>query len=153
MRRRLTVLLCVLGIACGGRRTQAPAPATMNDALMQFLDAVKARDVQRMGRLWGTTRGPAAEWMPDSIVAMRMTVVQRYLSANGYRIVEGPLSVPGGNERRLFRVELQRAQCTHVQPIELVQVRRGGWLVYDVHLESAGGAGAPCKPTVPGTGP
>jgi hypothetical protein len=151
--RRLTVLLTVLGIACGGHRTQAPAPATMNDALMQFLDALQANDIQRMGRLWGTTRGPAAEWMQDSVVAMRMTVVQRYLSANGYRIVEGPLAVPGGSERRLFRVELQRAQCTHVQPIELVQVRRGGWLVYDVHLESAGGAGSPCKPTVPGTRP
>lgn len=153
MRQRLTVLLCVLGIACGGRRTQAPAPATMNDALMQFLDAVKSRDTERMGRLWGTTRGPAAEWMPDSVVSMRMTVVQRYLSANEYRIVEGPLTVPGESERRLFRVELKRAQCNHVQPIELVQVRRGGWLVYDVHLESAGGAGSPCKPAVPGTGP
>jgi len=40
-----------------------------------------------------------------------------------------------------------------VQPIELAQVRRGGWLVYDVHLESAGGAGSPCKPTAPGTRP
>jgi len=151
--RRLTVLLTVLGIACGSHRTQAPAPATMNDALMQFLDAVQANDIQRMGRLWGTTRGPATEWMQDSVVAMRMTVVQRYLSANGYRIVEGPLAVPGVSERRLFRVELQRAQCTHVQPIELAQVRRGGWLVYDVHLESAGGAGSPCKPTAPGTRP
>jgi hypothetical protein len=150
--RRLTVFLTVLGIACGGHRTQAPAPATMNDALMQFLDAVQAQDIQRMGRLWGTTRGPAADWMQDSVVAMRMTVVQRYLSANGYRIVEGPLPVTGGSERRMFRVELQR-QCPHVQPIEVVQVRRGGWLVYDVHLESAGGAGAPCKPSVPGTGP
>ena len=151
--RRLTVLVSVLGIACGGQRTQAPAPATMNDALMQFLDAVRSRDIQRMGRLWGTTRGPAAEWMQDSVVAMRMTVVQRYLSANEYRIVEGPLAVPGANERRLFRVELKRAQCNHVQPFEMVQVRRGGWLVYDVHLESAGGAGSPCKPTAPGTGP
>jgi hypothetical protein len=151
--RRLTVFLTVLGIACGGHRTQAPAPATMNDALIQFLDAVQARDIERMGRLWGTTRGPAADWMQDSVVAMRMTVVQRYLSANGYRIVEGPLAVPGGSERRLFRVELQRAQCSHVQPIELIQVSRGGWLVYDVHLESAGGAGSPCKPTTPGTRP
>ena len=151
--RRLTVLLTVLGIACGGHRTQAPAPATMNDALMQFLDALQANDIQRMGRLWGTTRGPAAEWMQDSVVLMRMTVVQRYLSANGYRIVEGPLAVPGGSERRLFRVELQRAQCAHVQPIELVQVRRGGWLVFDPHLESAGNPAVRCQPAGSGTRP
>ncbi|MGH7538828.1 MAG: hypothetical protein ACREMF_09350 [Gemmatimonadales bacterium] len=150
--RRLALLSILLGTACGGGRSQLPVPSTMNDALTQFLDAVKVKDIQRMGRLWGTTRGPAAEWMSDSVLHMRMTVVHRYLTANGYRIVEGPLSVPGVSERRIFRVELQRAQCNHVQPIELVQANRGGWLVYDVHLESASGPGA-CQPAAPGTRP
>jgi len=151
--RRLLVLPLVLGIACKGGRTQFPTPSTMNDAVTQFMDALQAKNIERMGRLWGTARGPAAEWMPDSALQMRMTVVQRYLSANGYRIVEGPLAVPGTTERRMFRVELQRAQCTHVQPIELIQARRGGWLVYDVHLESAGGASSACQPAAPGTRP
>jgi hypothetical protein len=114
----------------------------MNDALGQFLDAAHANDVHKMSRVWGTSRGPASEWMSDSVLAMRMTVVQRYLSANGYRIVDGPLAVGGHADRRLFHVELQRRQCLHVQPIELVQASRGGWLVYDVHLESANEAGA-----------
>lgn len=149
--RRLVVLLSVLGVACGGGRSQVPAPATMHDAITQFFDAVQARDMQRMGRLWGTARGPAATWMSDSILAMRMTVVQHYLASNGYRIVEGPLDVPGTSERKLFRVELQRTECNHVQPIELIHVHRGGWLVYDVHLESAGGAAKPCRPATPGT--
>jgi hypothetical protein len=151
--RRLVVLLSVLGVACGGGRSQVPAPATMQDAVTQFFAAVQARDVQRMGRLWGTARGPASGWMSDSVLVMRMAVVQRYLAANGYRIVEGPLDVPGTTERKMFRVELQRTDCNHVQPIELVHVRQGGWLVYDVHLESAGGAGDPCQRKAPGTGP
>lgn len=150
--RRLVVLLSVLGVACGGGRTQVPAPMTMNDAITQFFDAIQARDVQRMGRLWGTARGPASTWMSDSALVMRMTVVQRYLSSNGYRIVEGPLPVPGTEERKMFRVELQRTDCNHVQPIELIHARRGGWLVYDVHLESAGGTGQPCQRPTPGTG-
>jgi hypothetical protein len=151
---RLVVLLSVLGIACGGGggRSQVPVPATMDDAITQFFDAVQARDVQRMGRLWGTARGPAASWMSDSALVMRMTVVQRYLSATGYRIVEGPLAVPGTVERKMYRVELQRADCNHVQPIELIHVRRGGWLVYDVHLESASGTGQTCPSKAPGTG-
>jgi len=141
--RRLLALFTVLALGCGGGggRTQTPIPATMNEALGQFLDAAQSNDIHRMARVWGTSRGPASEWMSDSTLQMRMTVVQRYLTANGYRIVEGPLSVPGHADRRLFRVELQRAQCTHVQPIELIQASRGGWLVYDVHLESANEAG------------
>ena len=151
--RRLMLLLTVLGSACGGGGSQLPAPSTMNEALTQFLDAVQTKNIERMGHLWGTDRGPAAGWMPDSVLQMRMTVVQRYLSASGYRIVEGPLAVPGASGRRLFRVELQREQCNHVQPIELVQTHSGGWLVYDVHLESAGGTSSPCRPAAPGTRP
>ena len=141
--RRLPMFLTVLAVACGGGggRSQTPVPATMNDALSQFLDAAQAKDIPRMGRLWGLAHGPAVEWMSDSTLQMRMAVVQRYLSANGFRIVEGPLPVPGHADRRLFHVELQRAQCVHVQPIELIQARRGGWLVYDVHLESANETG------------
>jgi hypothetical protein len=143
--RRLIVLGAVLGLACGRGRSQIPVPATMNDAVNQFLDAVQAKDIPRMGRLWGSTRGPAAQWMSDSVLQMRMSVVQRYLTAPGYRIVEGPLPVPGRSDRRLFQVELQRPQCPHMQPIEVVQTRSGGWLVADVHLESAGTPGS-CRP-------
>ncbi len=142
--RRLMLLCAVLGVACGGGHTQLPVPATMNDALTQFLDAVKSRDILRMGQLWGSTRGPAAQWMSDSVLHMRMAVVQRYLTAPGYRVVEGPLAVPGRSDRRLFQVELQRPECLHVQPIEVVQTRSGGWLVSDVHLESAGTPGMSC---------
>jgi hypothetical protein len=130
----------LVGVACGGGgggHSQVPIPATLDAALSQFLDAAKAKDVQQMGRLWGTARGPAVEWMSDSTLQMRMSIVQRYLTANGYRVVDGPLPVPGHADRRLVHVELQRSQCVHVQPIELIQARRGGWLVYDVHLESA----------------
>ena len=149
--RRLMALFTVLAVGCGGGggRTQVPIPATMNDALVQFLDAAHANDLQRMSRVWGNARGPASEWMADSSLSQRMLVMQRYLNANGYRIVEGPLAVPGHTDRRLFRVELQRQQCLHIQPIELVQARRGGWLVYDAHLESANEAGTCTAGTKP----
>ena len=137
--RRWTMLCAVIGVACGGggRQQQAPVPATMNDAVDQFLAAVKSKDISRMGQLWGNARGPASEWMSDSVLYMRMSAVQHYLNASGYRVIEGPLGVPGRADRRLYRVELQRPECTHVQPIEIVQIRRGGWIVSDVHLESA----------------
>jgi len=150
--RRWIVLGAGLGVACGGGQRQTPVPATMTAAVNQFLDAVKSNDIPRMGQLWGSSRGPASEWMSDSVLHMRMTVVQKYLTAPGYRIVEGPLAVPGRTDRRMYQVELQRAQCPHVQPIEIVQTRRGGWLVADVHLESAGTPG-PCPSGTRGTRP
>jgi hypothetical protein len=151
--RRFTMLLAILAAACGGHRgAQLPVPATMEDALNRFLDAVHQRDIPRMGRLFGSARGPAAEWMADSVLQMRMSVVQRYLDATSYKVLEGPLPVPGRKDRRIFRVELQSAQCVHVQPIELIQASRGGWLVYDVHLENANEA-AKCRARSPGTGP
>ena len=153
MKRRFILGLAMLA-ACGGHpRAQVPLPATMEDALTRFLDAVQHRDYQRMGRLWGTSRGPAAEWMSDSLLQMRMTVVQRYLDATDYKVIEGPLPVPGRKDRRLYRVELQSSQCVHVQPIELVQASRGGWLVYDVHLENTNEAAKCRRPQAPGTSP
>lgn len=152
--RRWILWCAVVGVACGGGQRQTPVPATMSDAVNQFLAAVKANDIPRMGQLWGSARGPASEWMSDSVLHMRMTVVQRYLTAPGYRIVEGPVAVPGRTDRRMYQVELQRTQCSHVQPIEIVQTRRGGWLVADVHLESAATPGpGTCPSTTPGTRP
>jgi hypothetical protein len=61
-------------------------------------------------------------------------------------VLEGPVAVPGNDRLRTFRVELQRAACTRVVPIDLIQTRAGGWIVYDVHLEAAGNPMLGCRP-------
>ncbi len=147
MRPRLTVLLTLGALACGGRSpSHAPAPESMTETLAQFLSAVKANDLQRMGTLWGTDRGPAVDWMKPDQLKQRLTVIQKYLNHVGYRVVEGPVPVPGQENRRSYRVELQRQACNVVQPIELVRAKSGSWLVVDVHLETAGSPAAACKP-------
>ena len=125
----------------------------MNESVSQFLAAVKANDQKRMGELWGTERGPAANSMDAVVLRQRLTVIQKYLDHSGYRIIEGPLLVPGRDELRTFRVELQRTSCNQVLPIDVVRTRSGGWLVYDVHLESAGSPGGRCQPAETGTRP
>ena len=124
----------------------------MNESLAQFLTAVKANDVKRMGELWGTAHGPAAGSMNDRVLRQRLVVIQKYLDHSGYRVVEGPLLVLGRDDLRTYRVELQRSNCNHVLPIDLVRTRSGGWLVYDVHLESAGTPAGRCSETT-GTRP
>jgi len=120
---------------------------TINETLDRFLGAVKGNDLEAMGRLWGTERGPAMDWMKPEERRQRLAVIQKYLSHSGYRVVDGPLTSPTNANIRTFRVELQRAGCTHVQPIDLVRQRSGGWLIFDVHLESSQSPNAPCAAT------
>ena len=155
MKRRLALALLLLAAstACGKNpRAGAPVPQSMNESVVQFLAAVKANDLKRMGELWGTERGPAGNNMDARVLQQRLTVIQKYLDHTGYRIIEGPLLVPGHEELRTFRVDLQRSTCNQVMPIDVVRTRSGGWLVYDVHLETAGSPGGRC-PQETGTRP
>jgi len=124
----------------------------MEVTVAAFLDAVRANDLSRLGNLWGSERGPAASWMPADELKKRLTVIQLYLNHDGYRIVEGPLAVEGHDNERTFRVELERRGCNLVVPLDLVQVKNGGWLIVDAHLESVSNPVGGCKPSG-GTGP
>jgi hypothetical protein len=151
-RRLALVLLLLTGVAACGKNpgAGAPVPQSMNESVAQFMAAVKANDQKRMGELWGTERGPAGRSMNPDVLRQRLTVIQKYLAHTGYRIIEGPLLVPGRDDLRTYRVELQRANCNQVLPMDVVRTRSGGWLVYDVHLESAGSPAGRCQPA--GTG-
>ncbi len=150
--KRLAVCVVLLAGCHRGNGSAGPAPQSMNESVSQFLAAVKANDLKRMGDLWGTERGPASQSMNSDVLRQRLTVIQKYLDHTGYRIVEGPLLVGGHDDLRTYRVELQRANCNQVLPIDVVHTHSGGWLVYDVHLEAAAPNGR-CQPAGAGTRP
>jgi hypothetical protein len=132
-------------LACGGSQgTTRPIPDNPNAALTGFLEAVKANDLERMGTLWGNERGPAANWMKADELNQRLTIMQRYLAHASSRVVEGPLTVPGRTDQRTYRVELTRQQCVRVQPIDVIRVRSGGWVVLDARLGDAARPVGPC---------
>lgn len=150
MIRRFGALLVIGLAACGGKaNTAAPAPQTMQGAVTGFLDAVRANDLERMSQLWGNEDRLASAWLPPADLAQRLRIMQIYFANKGYRIVEGPLTVPGNERLRTFRVELQRANCARVVPIDVVRMRSGTWVVYDVHIAEVGNPRLPCPP---GTG-
>lgn len=150
MTRRLVPYLLAVLAACGGNPAPTtPSPATPADALAGFLDAVRQNDLSRMGQLWGSERGPAAGWMDPEELNKRVAVIQKYLAHGGYRVVEGPMPIPGESRRMAFRVELRREDCLHVQAIDVVREDRGGWVVQDVHL---GEARSPVQACPSGTG-
>src|SRR5437879_10073156 len=80
---RLAVLVALGLLACGGG-SRTPAPQSLPETLAQFMSAVKANDAKRMGNLWGTERGPAAEWMKVDGDPQRLRVIQKDLSYQRY---------------------------------------------------------------------
>src|SRR5881396_2114929 len=117
--RRVAGFLMLLSCACGtSPGPQTPVPQSMNASVEQFLAAVKANDLDRMGGLWGTEHGPNGRRMDSQVLRQRLTVIQKYLDHIGYRVVEGPLLVPARADLRTYRVELQRARgCNQVVQI------------------------------------
>ena len=124
----------------------------MNDAVTQFMAAVKANDLDRMGRLWGSERGPAVSYMKADELKKRVSVLQIYLAYDGYRIIEGPQPVPGKDNQRTYRIELQRRGCNATASLDIIRANEGGWLVYNVHLADLSNPAAACKPKGQGTG-
>jgi len=147
VRPRLIVLVALASLACGGGSHQTPAPQSLTETLAQFLSAVKANDLEQMGALWGNERGPAKDWMKEEDLRKRVYVIQKYWNHVGYRVVKGPVDVPGSPNEQTFLVEIQRPTgCNVVLPIDLVRVKSGGWLVHDVHILEAGNPVASCRP-------
>ncbi|HKW40148.1 MAG TPA: hypothetical protein VJN39_02760 [Gemmatimonadales bacterium] len=148
MRPRLTLLVALGSLACGGgARPGQPVPqSSPQETLAQFLAAVKANDLDRMSALWGNERGPASDHMKQDEVKQRLNVLQIYLNHVTYRVVEGPLPVPNKDDRRTFRVELQRAtSCTIVVPLELARAKGNRWFVVGTDLATLTNPAQPCQ--------
>src|SRR2546428_10850869 len=96
---RLAVLVALGLLACGGG-SRTPAPQSLPETLAQFMSAVKANDAKRMGTLWGTERGPAAEWMKSDELQQRLGGTQKNLSPAGSPGIEGPPRAPGQDNQR-----------------------------------------------------
>ncbi len=162
MRPFIAISALIVAIGCGRARTTPVTPQSPNEALANFMAAVKANDLTRMGTLFGTTRGPAASRANPEYLKRQLQTIQKYWDHVGYRVIEGPMragplnpefkDVPSQDRMRDYRVELQRSSgCAQVALLTVVQTDQGGWLVYDAHLESVGNPAARCAPT--GTSP
>src|SRR6266705_3547130 len=92
VRPRLTVLVALGCLACGGAGPGKLAPQSPQETLAQFMSAVKANDLERMRTLWGSERGLASSHLKSTDVNQRLAVLQIYLNHVGYRVVEGPLA-------------------------------------------------------------
>jgi hypothetical protein len=87
------------------RSSLLPGAATPRTAVEQFLTAVHAQDIQAMGTLFGTNRGPSRDNMDRDELEKRLVILQCYFNHDKFRIL-GEASGEGGH--RVITAELTR---------------------------------------------
>jgi len=152
--RRLAPVWAVLALACGAG-PQAPAPedsaTTPEGAVRNFMQAVADSNIGRMGRYWGTAKGPAVVVRQPVDFEQRLGVTQAFLRDSPFRILKTD-PVMGDEGRRTVLVELSRAdpdgkRCVKSIPFGVVNVGRHGWIVNSINLTLAGTPGRACQAT------
>ncbi|MGH7718633.1 MAG: hypothetical protein ACREON_07305 [Gemmatimonadaceae bacterium] len=92
MKRTALILLAVLACrttpAGSGGSNQMTGAASPRAAVEAFLASVRAEDLQAMSVIWGTSRGPARDVLPDrGQLEQRELIMQCYLSHDQFRIL------------------------------------------------------------------
>ena len=149
-RNNLLAAGVLLLAACAGGGTGDVAPlGSAEGAVREFFAAVSDSNIARMGRAWGSAKGPAAVVHEPADWEQRMRVVQVYLRRGTFRVTSNVADPTASNKRNL-NVEVTRGTCVKTIPFVAVQVGNGGWLVESLDLNAAGNPLNPC-PAPPGT--
>ena len=160
-RARSVLILVFAGTmaACTTVRTTGPGAAVVAQlSLERFLQASNARDLQAMGRLFGTSAGPAwdtgstfgcffkkiGSWFGGSScvkkrdVEIRMDAIAQVLRHEDYRILQEEPVAGRLNEALRILVDLTvGGQVVPAVPFVLVRTGGGQWLVEEVDLQRA----------------
>jgi hypothetical protein len=143
-------------------RPSQVAPVAAQLSVERFLQAANDRDVESMGRLFGTASGPVGDtggtfgcafkkigsWFGGSActqrvdVELRMDAIASVVQHRDYRIVrEEPVAGRTSPTRRVLVDFLTGSGSVSAAPFVVVQTGGGRWLVQEVPLESMMGAG------------
>ncbi|MBA3656046.1 MAG: hypothetical protein H0W69_01690 [Gemmatimonadaceae bacterium] len=89
----------------GNELTGSAAPRV---AIEQFLNAVKAQDIQAMSSIFGTGSGPARDNIERAELEKRMLIMQCYFNHDKFRIT----GESNQGAKRVFQIELTRGSRT-----------------------------------------
>ncbi len=133
------------------------APVAAQLSVERFLQAANDRDVQSMGRLFGTPDGPIGDtggtfgcffkkvgsWFGGSActrrvdVELRMDAIASVIRHNDYRIIrEEPVAGRTSPTRRVLVDFDMGGRSVSGAPFVVVQTNEGRWLVQEVPLET-----------------
>jgi hypothetical protein len=124
-------------------------PAEAEAVVVSFMQAVSDSNLQKMGELWGNSKGSAAETGNPENWLQRVSIIQWYLKGSTSKIL-GPAPGVGNENRREILVQLDREGCVRQVPVTVVRTKSGSWLVGAIKLEVVGVPGRPCPTTQSG---
>ncbi len=131
MKRSIAVLL-FLASACrpiaSGPQTGATSPEGAVDA---FISAAKAQDLQALGGIWGSAKGPARATMPRAELEQRELILIRLLCQDESRVTS---STPGTEGRRILKLDMTRAGRTLPVTFTTIRGPEDRWYVEDVEV-------------------
>lgn len=121
---------------------------TPDAAVRSFMQAVSDSNITRMGRYWGTGKGPASIVNQPSDHQQRLTVTQSYLRSSTYRITRMD-PVPSSKDRMTVTVDMDRRDpngesCVKEVPFGVINTAKYGWIVSSIDLNQAGPPTRPC---------
>lgn len=134
MRKWILVAL-VVAAGCGRGARVAPAPsaaltgaASPREAAAQFLNAVKAEDLQAMSTVWGTESGPAREQLDRSDLEKRLIIMQGCYNHDRFSVVNETTDAQGA---RQVKVDIVRGNRTKSPTFLIVRGPSDRWYLKD----------------------
>jgi hypothetical protein len=113
-----------------GNQTGAPDGIA---AIRTFLAAAKQQDLQAMGAIWGTAKGPARDQMDRAYMEKAELIMACYLKHDRYEIA-GDAPNPGGT--RAVVVNLSLGDLKRATTFQVVQGPARRWYVQDVDVKA-----------------
>lgn len=134
----LTVSACSRGattspVPSGSARASAQTPGATDArlAVEQFLNAVRAQDIQAMSVNFGTSRGPARDNISRDELEKRLIILQCYFNHDKFRILG---ENPGEGGHRIVSVQLIRGSQTRNPRFYTIRGPSERWYVDNMEI-------------------
>ncbi len=115
-------------VANTGELTGAATPQLATD---MFLKAVNAKDIQAMGTVFGTKKGPARETMDRTELEKRLIILACYFNHDTARTIGEDRGTEGHRE---LRVELKKGNLTRQTTFYTIQGPGRRWYVDNIDI-------------------
>lgn len=130
-------ILLMFAAACASPSTPSPGGSQLTGAaaprlaVEQFLNAIRAQDLQAMSVLFGTSAGPARDQIERGELEKREIIMQCYFNHDKFRILG---ESPGPGAARTYRVELTRGRNTRQTSATAVRGPGDRWYVESLDI-------------------
>jgi hypothetical protein len=127
----LLLAACSSATQSGTNNGQLTGGASAELAVSQFLNAVRARDLQAMSTVFGTSSGPARDTMDRTELEKREVILACYFNNDSYRVINEE-SGQGGH--REVQVELHKGQLVRRTKFYVIKGPGGRWYVDNMDI-------------------